>query len=76
MTESGSSSTDRPTFTVRVFGLLLGKAHSVVTGRDLQVAYISMYFLLGKVGQLDSWSIGQLDSWSISQLDSWLISCY
>ena len=31
VTESGSSSIDRPTVTVRVFGLLLGKAHSVVT---------------------------------------------
>ena len=54
MTESGSSSTDRTTVTVRVFGLLLGKAHSVVTGRDLQDAYISMYFVLGKVVQLVS----------------------
>ena len=32
VTESSSSSIDRPTITVRVFGLLLGKAHSVVTG--------------------------------------------
>ena len=31
--ESGSSSTDRSTVTVRVFGLLLGQAHSVVMVR-------------------------------------------
>ena len=31
--ESDSSSTDRPTVTVRVFGLLLGQAHSVVMAR-------------------------------------------
>ena len=30
VTESGSSSTNRLTVTVRVFGFLLGKAHSVV----------------------------------------------
>ena len=33
VTESGSSSTDRPTVIVRVFGLLLGEAHSVVMAR-------------------------------------------
>ena len=33
VTKSGSSSTDRPTITVRVFGLLLGEAHSVVMVR-------------------------------------------
>ena len=31
--ERGSSSTDRLTVTVRVFGLLLGEAHSVVMAR-------------------------------------------
>ena len=31
--ESGSSNTDRPNVTVRVFGLLLGKAHSFVMVR-------------------------------------------
>ena len=31
--KSGSSSIDRPTFTVRVFGLLLGKAHSFLKAR-------------------------------------------
>ena len=46
VTKSGSSSTDRPTVIVRVFGLLLGEAHSVVTRRDLRAAYISMYFVL------------------------------
>ena len=35
VTESGSLSTDRPTVTVRVFGLLLGQAHSVVMERPL-----------------------------------------
>ena len=33
VTKSGSSSTDRSTITVRVFGLLLGHAHSVVMAR-------------------------------------------
>ena len=33
VTESDSSSTDRPTVTIRVFGLLLGEAHSVVMVR-------------------------------------------
>ena len=33
VTESGSSSMDKPTVTVRVFGLLLGQAHSVVMAR-------------------------------------------
>ena len=46
VTQSGISSTDRPTVIVRVFGLMLGKDHSVVTGRDLQAAYIRMYFVL------------------------------
>ena len=46
VTESDSSSTDRPTVTVRVFGLMLGKAHSVLTGQDLRATYISMYFVL------------------------------
>ena len=31
--ESGSSSIDRLTITVRVFGLLLGQAHNVVMAR-------------------------------------------
>ena len=35
VTESGSSSTNRLTFTVRVFRLLLGKAHSFVKVRPL-----------------------------------------
>ena len=46
VTESGSSSTDRTTVTIRGFGLLLGKAHSVVIGRDLRASYLSMYFVL------------------------------
>ena len=33
VTESGNSSTDRLTVTLRVFGLLLGQAHSVVMER-------------------------------------------
>ena len=33
VTESSSSSTDKITVTVRVFGLLLGQAHSVVMAR-------------------------------------------
>ena len=33
VTESGSSSIDRSTVTIRVFGLLLGQAHSVVKER-------------------------------------------
>ena len=42
--ESGSSSTDRPTVIVRVFGLLLGEAHSVVMA--IPSGYKGMYFVL------------------------------
>ena len=35
VTESSSSSIDMSTVTVRVFGLLLGEAHSVVMARPL-----------------------------------------
>ena len=49
-------STHRPTITVRVFGLLLGEAHSVVTWWDLQATYISMYFVLWKIRRL-SWLV-------------------
>ena len=36
VTESSSSSTDRLTVIVRVFGLLLGQAHSVVNGETFR----------------------------------------
>ena len=46
VTESGSSSTDRPTVTVRFFGLLLGQAHSVVMARPLGRLYKDVFCIV------------------------------
>ena len=46
MTESDSSSTDRPTVIVRVFGLLLGQDHSVVMVRPLGRLYKDVFCIV------------------------------
>ena len=46
VTKNGSSSTDGPTFTVRVLGLLLGQAHSVVMVRPLGHLYKDVFCII------------------------------